>query len=145
MSFHRDAKLSLSGRFALVQAIGAGMSLHAAAAAFHVSPATAHRWWHRWLGAADDDRATLACLFDRSSRPRRCPRELAAECQLRTRLTGASVSAAPRPVGPAHRGSGPHHWRRRTGAQTGARGSRRGRRRQEQAVFRKSGLSLENR
>ena len=26
------------------------MSLKAAAAAFNVSPATAHRWWHRWLG-----------------------------------------------------------------------------------------------
>jgi transposase InsO family protein len=83
MSFHRNAKLGLSGRFALVQAIAAGMSLKAAAAAFKVSPATAHRWWHRWLDASDADRDTRACLFDRSSRPRRSPRELAAELQVR--------------------------------------------------------------
>ena len=83
MSFHRNAKLGLSGRFALVQAVASGMSLKAAAAAFSVSPATAHRWWHRWLDASDDERATRACLFDRSSRPRRSPRELADELQRR--------------------------------------------------------------
>jgi len=83
MSFHRNAKLGLSGRFALVQAIASGMSLKAAAAAFNVSPATAHRWWHRWIDAPPDERETRACLFDRSSRPRCCPRELAAELQRR--------------------------------------------------------------
>ena len=83
MSFHRNAKLGLSGRFALVQAIASGVSLKAAAATFNVSPATAHRWWHRWLDASVDERETLACLFDRSSRPRRSPRELAAELQQR--------------------------------------------------------------
>jgi len=51
MTLHRNAKLGLSGRYALVQAIASGMSLRAAAAAFSVSPATAHRWWHRWLEA----------------------------------------------------------------------------------------------
>jgi len=50
-----------------------------AAAAFNVSPATAHRWWHRWLDAGDEARATLTCLFDRSSRPHRSPRQLAPE------------------------------------------------------------------
>src|SRR5881628_2169733 len=50
MSFHRNAKLGLAGRYALVCAIEGGMSLKAAAAAFSVSPATAHRWWHRWAG-----------------------------------------------------------------------------------------------
>src|SRR5579862_5620553 len=79
MSFHRNAKLGLAGRYALVSAIAAGMSLKAAAAAFNVSPATAHRWWHRWLDAGDEARATLTCLFDRSSRPHRSPRQLAPE------------------------------------------------------------------
>jgi transposase len=37
----------LAGRIALVRAIEEGMSLKAAAAAFNVSPATAHRWSHR--------------------------------------------------------------------------------------------------
>jgi transposase InsO family protein len=79
MSFHRNAKLGLAGRYALVSAIAGGMTLRAAAAAFSVSPATAHRWWHRWQEASEEARATLGCLFDRSSRPRRSPRQLAPE------------------------------------------------------------------
>jgi transposase InsO family protein len=79
MSFHRNAKLGLAGRHALVSAVAGGMTLKAAAAAFSVSPATAHRWWHRWLEASEEAQATLACLFDRSSRPHRSPRQLAPE------------------------------------------------------------------
>ena len=79
MSFHRNAKLGLAGRYALVRAVEEGMSLKAAAAAFSVSPATAHRWWHRWLEAGEEARRTLSCLFDRSSRPHRSPRQLAPE------------------------------------------------------------------
>jgi transposase InsO family protein len=81
MSFHRNAKLGLAGRYALVSAIADGMTLKAAAAAFSVSPATAHRWWHRWLEAGEEPRRTLSCLFDRSSRPRRSPRRLAPELE----------------------------------------------------------------
>jgi len=77
MSFHRNAKLGLAGRLALVRAVEDGLSLKAAAAAFSVSPATAHRWWHRWIEAGEDARRSLACLLDRSSRPRRSPRQLA--------------------------------------------------------------------
>jgi len=83
MILHRNAKLGLAGRFALVQAIEGGMSLKAAAAAFNVSPATAHRWWHRWRPASDQARQSLVCLRDRSSRPHRSPRELAAVFQER--------------------------------------------------------------
>jgi transposase InsO family protein len=81
MYLHANAKLGLAGRYALVSAIASGMTLKAAAAAFSVSPATAHRWWHRWLEAGDEARATLACLLDRSSRPRRSPRQLAPELE----------------------------------------------------------------
>ncbi len=83
MRFHRNAKLGLAGRLALVQAIEAGMSMKAAAAAFSVSPATAHRWWHRWREAGEPARSSLACLLDRSSRPHHSPRQLAAELQER--------------------------------------------------------------
>ena len=79
MSFHRNAKLGLAGRHALVSAIAGGLTLRAAAAAFSVSPATAHRWWHRWLEAGEEARASLSCLLDRSSRPHRSPRQLAPE------------------------------------------------------------------
>jgi transposase InsO family protein len=83
MQLHRNAKLGLRGRRELVGAIERGMSLKAAAAAFSVSPATAHRWWHRWRAAGEDQRRSLACLLDRSSRPRRCPRMLSASEQAR--------------------------------------------------------------
>jgi transposase InsO family protein len=75
MYLHANAKLGLAGRLELVLAIEAGLSLRAAAAAFSVSPATAHRWWHRWL-AGGRERSALA---DRSSRPRVCPRQLSVE------------------------------------------------------------------
>src|SRR3954447_16735271 len=81
MSNHRNAKLGLAGRLALVRAIEEGMTLKAAAAAFSVSPATAHRWWHRWREATVETRQTLSCLFDRSSRPRRSPWQLAPELE----------------------------------------------------------------
>jgi len=77
MSLHRNAKLGLAGRFALDSAVEGGASLRSAAAAFSVSPATAHRWWHRWLAAGEEGRSTLSCLFDRSSRPHGSPRRLA--------------------------------------------------------------------
>ena len=79
MYLHANAKLGLAGRLALVRAIEGGCSLKAAAVAFSVSPATAHRWWHRWV---DGDRQPGA-LFDRSSRPHRSPRLLAAQLQER--------------------------------------------------------------
>src|SRR6266516_5644943 len=81
MNLHANAKLGLAGRVALVKAIEEGMSLKAAAGAFSVSPATAHRWWHRRLEASEEARQTLSCLFDRSSRPRRSPRQLAPELE----------------------------------------------------------------
>ena len=77
MYLHANAKLGLAGRFALVSAIEEGMSLKAAAVAFSVSPATAHRWWHRWL----DGGRSLGSLRDRSSRPHRSPRRLAPELE----------------------------------------------------------------
>ena len=79
MYLHANARLGLAGRLALVHAIEEGLSLKAAAAAFGVSPATVHRWWHRWL---DGDREPSA-LLDRSSRPRCSPRLLPSELQER--------------------------------------------------------------
>ena len=79
MYLHANAKLGLAGRLALVRAVEEGLSLKAAAAAFSVSPATAHRWWHRWLAGGCE----LSALVDRSSRPRRSPRLLSSELQER--------------------------------------------------------------
>jgi transposase InsO family protein len=79
MYLHANAKLGLAGRRALVGSVEAGLSLRAAAAAFNVSPATVHHWWRRWL----DGGGRLESLLDRSSRPHRSPRLLAAEVQER--------------------------------------------------------------
>jgi len=83
MELHRNAKLGLAGRFALVGMIGEGCSVKAAAAAFSVSSATACRWSRRWREASAEERRTLTCLLDRSSRPRRMPRLLSAREQRR--------------------------------------------------------------
>jgi hypothetical protein len=63
---------------ALVKAIESGMTLRAAAAARNVAPATAHRWWHRWRLASDDERRQQSWLRDRRSTPHRQPRRLSA-------------------------------------------------------------------
>jgi len=76
MKVHGNAALGPAGRLALVRAIESGMTFRAAAAALNVAPATAHRWWHRWLGASEAERRLGRWLEDRSSRPHRQPRRL---------------------------------------------------------------------
>ena len=102
MYLHANAKLGLAGRLALVGAIEEGLSLRAAAADFRVSPATAHRWWHRWLEGGRQ----LGALGDRSSRPGRSPRLLAAELQDRIcdcrRMTGWGPRLVAGATGVAH-------------------------------------------
>ena len=78
MKVHGNAALGPAGRLALVQAIESGMTQKAAAAAFCVAPATAHRWWHRYRAASLEERRKGAWLRDRSSRPHRQPRRLSA-------------------------------------------------------------------
>src|SRR5256714_9890360 len=78
MKVHANAALGPAGRLALVREIEAGMTQKAAAAAFCVAPATAHRWWHRWLDAGENARRDGAWMLDRPSRPRRQPRRLSA-------------------------------------------------------------------
>src|SRR3954467_10410978 len=102
MYVHANAKLGPAGRYALVRMVEEGLSMRAAAAAFRVSPATAHRWWHRWL----DGGRELEALLDRSSRPRRSPRLLAERLQGRVwrcrGRTGARPGLVAGPTGFAH-------------------------------------------
>ena len=102
MRVHANAKLGPAGRLALTEAIAAGMSQKAAAGAFCVSPATAHRWWHRRRSASVEELRLGTWLLDRSSRPHRSPRlldrvaqERICECRRRTgwgpRLVGGAV------------------------------------------------------
>ncbi len=94
MYLHANAKLGLAGRLALVAAVENGLSLRAAATAFNVSPATAHRWWHRWL----DGGRRPETLVDRSSRPHRSPRLLAAGLQERICACRRATGWGPRLV-----------------------------------------------
>ncbi len=47
MRIHGRAKLGPAGRLTLCEAIESGMTFRQAVACLKVSPATAHRWWHR--------------------------------------------------------------------------------------------------
>ena len=75
MATHPKARLGLAGRQELVLSIQRGSSIRSAARTFNVSPATAHKWWHRQLAGEG--------LADRSSRPHRSPRMLCAAAQER--------------------------------------------------------------
>ena len=90
MYLHANAKLGLAGRLALVRAIEEGLSLKAAAAAFSVSPATAHRWWHRWLDGGRRGECVARSL--ESAAPL-----AAAAC--RPSCRSGSATAAARPAG----------------------------------------------
>ncbi len=62
MQIHGRAKLGPAGRLAVCEAIEGGQTFRQAAAGVNVSPATAHRWWHRYAAAS---------LAERHSMPRR--------------------------------------------------------------------------
>ena len=83
MQIHGRAKLGPAGRLALCEAIERGMTFRQAAAGMSVSPATAHRWWHRYAVASLAERQSLAWAADRCSRPHHSPRLLAIGEQLR--------------------------------------------------------------
>ncbi len=78
MDVHANAALGPAGRLALVELIEAGWSLRRAAARLNVSPATAHRWWHRYRRAAEIGEGSRSWMLDRSSRPHRQPRKMTA-------------------------------------------------------------------
>src|SRR3954452_14950541 len=75
----RRCKLGRRGRLELLQLIEDGSTLRAAAAALNVAPATAHRWWHRWRAASEEERASRVCLSTRRPVPGSCPWALNAE------------------------------------------------------------------
>ena len=79
MSHHR-ARFTARGRWSVARrVIEDGESYAKAAAWANVSKSTVHAWVSRWRQASERDRASLACLTERSSRPRRCPRQVPAE------------------------------------------------------------------
>ncbi len=106
MNTHPRSKLGPAGRFALTEAIANGMSQKATAAAFCVAPATAHRWWHRRLGANEQELSSRSWLFDRSSRPRRMRGCSMSSCRSASATAAARRAgghgSSPAPPGQAH-------------------------------------------
>jgi transposase InsO family protein len=71
---HRNAPLTPIGRRRLVALVEEdGLTFEAAAAASNVAKSTAHTWVSRWREAGEEQRRSLACLQDRSSRPHTSP------------------------------------------------------------------------
>ena len=69
MKYHANAKLTLRARRELVERMQVGWSASDIADQMNVSTATVYKWWRRWRSEGD------AGLWDRSSRPRSCPRQ----------------------------------------------------------------------
>ena len=64
---HANARLTIHGRKELIDRICCGRPVAHVAAEMGISRATAYKWWNRWRAEGD------AGLWDRSSRPHRCP------------------------------------------------------------------------
>jgi hypothetical protein len=70
---HPNARLTPRGRRELVGLVERGSTLREAAAACGVAASTACVWTRRWRTAALAERASLACLNDRSTLGYRSP------------------------------------------------------------------------
>jgi transposase InsO family protein len=76
---HHRARFTARGRWSVARrVIEDGESYAQAAAWANVSKSTVWTWVQRWLQASEADRASLACLVERSSRPHRSPRQVPA-------------------------------------------------------------------
>jgi transposase InsO family protein len=88
---HHRARFTARGRWEVVRRVVEGGETFAQAAAWaNVAKSTVHGWVTRWRAASAADRASLACLAERSSRPHRSPARVPAEeerriCELRER------------------------------------------------------------
>jgi transposase InsO family protein len=88
---HHRARFTARGRAVVVRRVVEDGETFAQAAAWaKVSKSTVWEWVRRWRQASEQDRRSLACLQERSSRPHRSPGRVPAEeeqriCELRRR------------------------------------------------------------
>jgi transposase InsO family protein len=74
---HHRARFTALGRWDVARhVIQEGDTFARAAARANVSTSTVWGWVARWRGASAEDRASLACLAERSSRPLRSPAQV---------------------------------------------------------------------
>jgi len=83
MVIHENARLTLRCREELVQCVARSMTLKRAAASFKVTPKTVTKWVRRYRLEGPSG------LCDRSSRPRRSPRQTSAERIAQVILSGS--------------------------------------------------------
>jgi transposase InsO family protein len=77
MDIHKNARLTLRSREALVRYAACGLRLRVVAASFHVTPKTAAKWVRRYRAEGESG------LWDRSSRPQHSPRATSASLVIR--------------------------------------------------------------
>ena len=88
---HHRARHTPLGRWEVARRVVEGGETFAQAAAWaNVSKSTVWEWVRRWRAASPQDRVSLACLAERSSRPQRSPQRVPADeeariCELRQR------------------------------------------------------------
>lgn len=104
---HPKAKLTPAGRRRMVSLVeDDGLSLAQAARRCGVAKSTAWEWTRRWRAASASDRASWACLQDRSSRPHTSPRRTRRRVErvivLARQLTGWGPRLIAGRVGVAH-------------------------------------------
>ncbi|MCA1688956.1 MAG: helix-turn-helix domain-containing protein [Actinobacteria bacterium] len=93
------------GRSAVVHRVEAGETFAQAAACAGVSKSTLWTWVERWNAATPEQRASLACLEDRSGRPRSSPSQVPAGeaariCELRERTAWSPQTSRDEPGSP---------------------------------------------
>ena len=106
---HHRARFTARGRWEVVRRVVELEETFAQAAAWaNVSKSTVHGWVTRWRQASREERASLACLAERPSRPHRSPGRVPAEeahgiCALRERTGWSPRRLADEPeIGRSH-------------------------------------------
>ena len=96
---HLNSRHTALGRWQFVRlVVDEGCTFAQAAEYSNVARSTVWEWVARWRAASASDRVCLACLTDRSCRPRRSPTQLSASeesriCELRARHRLGSQAA----------------------------------------------------
>jgi transposase InsO family protein len=97
---HPNARLTPTGRLELIRLVEQrGLTFEQAAACSNVAKSTVSVWVNRWRSADSEERRTLACLRDRSSRPRSSPQMLPDAEQQRICAARRRTGWGPRLIG----------------------------------------------
>src|SRR5690349_23066065 len=94
---HHRARFTARGREVVVRRVVDDRETFAQAAAWaNVSTSTVWTWVWRWRSAEPAEQASLACLAERSSRPRRSPSQVPAAEAERIRALREQTGWSPR-------------------------------------------------